>query len=56
VNQDVGEGFVEWEWLAAQEAREEMGCVRHIRFPRPVAATMNGTVQRGVIRKPGSRV
>jgi len=53
VNQDVGEGFVDWDWLASQEAREEMGCVRHIRFPRPVTVTMNGTVQRGVIRKPG---
>jgi CheY-like chemotaxis protein len=53
VNQNVGEGFVDWEWLAGQDAREEMGCVRHIRFSKPVVVTMNGTVQKGVIRKPG---
>jgi hypothetical protein len=52
VNQDAGEGFVDWDWLAEQPAREEMGCVRHIELPTPVTVTMNGTVQRGVIRKP----
>ncbi|MGW8267020.1 MAG: DUF5752 family protein [Longimicrobiales bacterium] len=55
VNQNVGEGFVDWDWLAGQEAREEMGCVRHIRFANPVVVTMNGTVQKGVIRKPQAR-
>jgi len=53
VNQHVGEGFVDWDWLSEQEAREEMGCVRHIHFKEPVLVTMNGTVQKGVIRKPG---
>ena len=53
VNQNVGEGFVDWDWLAGQDAREEMGCVRHIHFKSPVVVTMNGTVQKGVIRKPG---
>jgi hypothetical protein len=53
VNQNVGEGFVDWDWLAAQDAREEMGCVRHIHFDTPALVTMNGTVQKGIIRKPG---
>jgi len=53
VNQDAGEGFVDWEWLADQPAEEEMGCVRHIRFREPIRVTMNGTIQRGVIQKPG---
>jgi hypothetical protein len=53
VNEEMGEGFVDWDWLAAQPAREEVGCVRHIQLREPVAVTMNGTVQRGVIRKPG---
>jgi hypothetical protein len=52
VNEDLGEGFVDWDWLAAQPAQEEVGSVRHIRLPRPLTVTMNGTVQRGVIRKP----
>ena len=34
VNPDAGEGFVDWEWLAAQPAVEEHGCVRHLRFHR----------------------
>ncbi len=53
VNQNVGEGFVDWDWLAEQEAQEELGCVRHLRFDEPLAVTMNGRVQKGVIRKPG---
>jgi CheY-like chemotaxis protein len=53
VNQNVGEGFVDWDWLAAQDAREEMGCVRHIHFDKPALVTMNGTIQTGIIRKPG---
>ncbi len=32
VNPDVGEGFVDWEWLAAQPAIEEQGCIRHLHF------------------------
>ena len=32
VNPDAGEGFVDWEWLAAQPAVEEHGCVRHLQF------------------------
>ncbi len=53
VNQDVGEGFVDWDWLAEQPAEEEMGCTRHIRFKKPLAVSMNGKIQRGIIRKPG---
>jgi len=53
VNQEMGEGFVDWEWLANQEAVDQIGCVRHIRFDEPVVVTMNGTIQRGIIRKPG---
>jgi hypothetical protein len=53
VNQNVGEGFVDWDWLAEQKAEEELGCVRHLRFEESLAVTMNGRVQKGVIRKPG---
>ncbi|HUO97045.1 MAG TPA: PEP/pyruvate-binding domain-containing protein [Rhizomicrobium sp.] len=52
VNPDAGEGFVDWEWLAAQPAESEHGCVRHIRFERPVAAVMNGRLGSGMIFKP----
>jgi CheY-like chemotaxis protein len=53
VNQDMGEGFVDWEWLADHDAVDEIGCVRHIRFDESALVTMNGTTQKGIIRKPG---
>ncbi len=52
VNQNLGEGFVDWEWLANHPAAEEIGCVRHLRFDSPAVASMNGKIQKGVIRKP----
>jgi hypothetical protein len=48
-----GEGFVDWEWLAAQPAVKETGYVRHLRFEQPLLVAINGKRQRGVILKPG---
>jgi CheY-like chemotaxis protein len=52
VNPDAGEGFVDWEWLAAQPAVEERGCVRHLRFDQPMVVVMNGRKSRGMVFKP----
>jgi CheY-like chemotaxis protein len=52
VNPDSGEGFVDWQWLAAQPAVEEQGCVRHLRFDSPLLVVMNGKNSRGMIFKP----
>jgi CheY-like chemotaxis protein len=52
VNEDSGEGFVDWEFLAGQPALGEIGPVRHLRFDAPVVVTMNGSKQHGIIRKP----
>jgi CheY-like chemotaxis protein len=52
VNPDLGEGTVEWDWLAAQPALEERGCVRHIRLVAPVTVLMNGHSGIGMILKP----
>jgi hypothetical protein len=52
VNPEAGEGFVDWEWLAAQPAEYEGAFVRHLRFAEPVVALMNGRTNRGVILKP----
>jgi hypothetical protein len=52
VNQESGEGFVDWEYLAGQPAVSEIGLVRHLRFDTPVVVTMNGSTQHGIIRKP----
>ena len=54
VNPDAGEGSVDWEWLAAQPATEEQGCVRHLRFEQPLLVVMNGKTREGMIFKPGS--
>lgn len=52
VNPDAGEGFVDWDWLAAQPAVDEAGCVRHLRFDSPVVVKMNGQASDGVVLKP----
>lgn len=52
VNAHVGEGFVDWSWLAEQNPVETRGCVRHLRFQREAVAIMNGRERKGVILKP----
>ena len=52
VNPDAGEGFVDWQWLEAQPAVEEQGCVRHLRFDKPLVVVMNGRTSQGMIFKP----
>jgi hypothetical protein len=54
VNPDAGEGLLDWAWLAAQPAEEELGCVRHLRLESPITVLMNGKESRGVILKPES--
>ena len=54
VNPDLGEGMVDWNWLAAQPAEEERGCVRHLRFAEPVVVLMNGRASAGAILKPAT--
>ncbi|HUO61734.1 MAG TPA: PEP/pyruvate-binding domain-containing protein [Candidatus Acidoferrales bacterium] len=52
VNPDAGEGFVDWQWLAAQSAVEESDYVRHLHFDSPLTVVMNGKTSAGVIFKP----
>ena len=54
VNADVGEGFVRWEWLAAQSVVSERGGVRHLRFEQPVVVRMDGRRSLGLIYLPGA--
>jgi Pyruvate phosphate dikinase, AMP/ATP-binding domain len=55
VNPDAGEGFVDWQWLAAQPAATESEFVRHLRFASPLAVAINGRKHAGRIAKPGRR-
>ena len=52
VNPEAGEGFVDWDWLAAQPAVSERAGVRHLRFASALTVKMNGKDHRGVIVKP----
>jgi CheY-like chemotaxis protein len=52
VNPDAGEGFVDWDWLAAQPAARELSCARLLEFERPVTALLNGKKSEGLILKP----
>jgi len=54
VNPDVGEGSVDWKWLASQPAVEQMECVRHLHWDEPLVVLMNGKSSRGVILKPSA--
>ena len=54
VNADLGEGFVRWDWLAAQPAHSERRGVRHLRFAQPVVVRMDGARGHGVISKPAA--
>jgi hypothetical protein len=53
VNADLGEGFVDWSWIAVHPSASEMKFVRHLRFERPFVVKMNGRLTTGVIYKPG---
>jgi CheY-like chemotaxis protein len=52
INPDLGEGQVDWAWLAAQPAVEHIGSVRHIRLEAPFKVAISGSRSVGVILKP----
>ena len=54
VNPDFGEGFVDWDWIAAQPAAAEMRFIRHLEFARGIVVKMNGRKNVGLIYKPGA--
>jgi CheY-like chemotaxis protein len=54
VNPEDGEGFLDWDWLAAQPAAKTLEYVRRLHFDEPLLVAINGKRQRGVIVKPAS--
>jgi CheY-like chemotaxis protein len=52
INPDLGEGLVDWAWLAQQDAVEHIGSVRHIRTSVPFTVAISGSRGVGVILKP----
>jgi len=53
VNPHLDQGFVDWDWLTAQEAVEEKAHTRHLQFKDPVIVKMSGRKNEGIILKPG---
>jgi len=53
-NPEIGDGYVDWDWLAAQPSVSEMEYTRHLRFDEPLIVKMDGGRNEGVVMKPGS--
>jgi hypothetical protein len=54
VNPTVGEGHVDWDWLARQPAVEETAYLRHVRLEAPLEVRLDGRSRRGAILKPNA--
>ena len=54
VNEDLGEGFIDWDWIEGQPQVGEAELVRHVHFDRPLVVKMNGRKNLGLIYKPGA--
>jgi len=55
-NPEIGDGFVDWDWLAEQPAVTEKTYTRHLRLDEPPVVRMDGAHNRGVILKPGVEI
>ena len=54
VNPELGDGFIDWDWLSAQPVASGKSCVRRLTLERPVLIKMNGRRNEGIILKPDS--
>ncbi len=52
VHPSLHEGFIDWDWLAAQKAVGETHFIRHVRLHKPLDVRLNGRTRQGVILKP----
>jgi hypothetical protein len=55
VNPDLGEGWIDWDWLTTMPTMTQLGCVRHLRFDAPLLVKIDGRSREGVILKPAAR-
>jgi len=53
VNSSLPSSFIDWDWLRAQKAEEELAFTRHLRFSDPITVRINGHINQGVVFKPG---
>ncbi len=52
VNPDLGEGLVDWDWLASLPAVDEIDSVRHVQLEKPLEIVVSGKTGVGLIVKP----
>jgi CheY-like chemotaxis protein len=52
VNSLTGLGFIDWDWLRAQQPVEGRTFTRHLHFAEPITAKINGHRNKGIILKP----
>jgi hypothetical protein len=55
VRPSIDEGFVDWEWLDAQEAVSETPFVRHVRLHDPMEARIDGRTSQAAVLKSAPR-
>ena len=55
VNPIAGQGYIDWDWLAAHPAVSESRFLRHVHFDEPMDALLDGKTRQGLILKPGAR-
>ncbi|MER3524086.1 MAG: histidine kinase [Ignavibacteria bacterium] len=53
VNAFVNVGFIDWDWLLAQQPVEQLQYTAHLQFDRPITVKVNGHKNKGIILKPG---
>jgi len=46
-------GFIDWDWLLAQPAVEQLEFAKHLQFKEPISVKINGHKNIGIILKPG---
>ena len=54
IGSDDTQGFVDWDWLLAQEPYEALAFTRRVRCERPLTIKINGHQGIGIVLKPGS--
>lgn len=52
VNAQLGNGFIDWDWLLAKKPHDRKEYTRHIRLKKPILLKMNGRDNKGIILKP----
>ncbi|MDA3861879.1 MAG: histidine kinase [Melioribacteraceae bacterium] len=56
IHRNIGNGFVDWDWLSTQNVKEKKGCVTHVTLESPITIKIKGRENKGVIIKPSELI